>query len=146
MAPLVVRAVNEHDSRLFDESFANLLEAADDLNLNLNGSYLTLDAGFDSEENRRLIENVGMVPVVKPNLRGTKDQETIHQRLDEFEKVKEVYKERYKVERSFAWEDKYRKLVIRYERLQATFMGFRYLAFSMINLRWMIGKSHSYSL
>lgn len=95
MAPLVVRAVNEHDSQLFDESFANLLEVIQDLSLDLTGSRLTLDAGFDSEENRRLIENAGMVPVIKPNLRNTKDQETINQRLEEFKEVEEVYKERH---------------------------------------------------
>ena len=38
------------------------------------------------------------------------------------------------------WEDIYRKLVIRYERLQCTHLGFKYLAYSMINLRWLIGK------
>lgn len=143
---MVVRAVNEHDSQLFDESFANLLEVADELALNLEGSYLTLDPGFDSKGDKEMIEKAGLIPVIKPNLRGTKDQETIHQRLKEFEEAKEIYKERYRIERSFAWEDKYRKLVIRYERLQSTFMGFRYLAYSMINLRWFIGKNHSYSL
>lgn len=146
VSPMVVRAVNEHDSQLFDESFANLLEVADDLGFCLTGSYLTLDSGFDSEENRRKIAEAGLVPVIKPNLRGTKNQETIHQRLEEFEEIEAIYKERHKVERCFAWEDTYRKLVIRYERLQSTFMGFRYLAYSMINLRWFIGKNHSYSL
>lgn len=143
---MVARAVNEHDSRLFDESFANLVETADDAGWNLEHSHLTLDSGFDSEQNHRLIENAGLTPVIKPNFRGTKDQETIHQRLEEFESVEVIYKERHKIERCFAWEDSYRKLAIRYEKLQSTFMGFRYLAYAMINQRWNIGKIHSYSL
>jgi hypothetical protein len=143
---MVVRPVNEHDSRLFDESFANLVETADDLGWNLDHSHLTLDSGFDSEEYHRMIENAGLTPVIKPNFRGTRNQETIHQRLEEFERVEQIYKERCKIERCFAWEDTYRKLVIRYEKLQCTFMGFRYLAYAMINLRGIIGKTHSYSL
>ena len=57
-----------------------------------------------------------------------------------------MYKERCRVERCFAWEDTYRKLVIRYERLHATHLGFKYLAFTMINLRWFLGKNTGNSL
>lgn len=114
---------------------------ADGLSWDLKNSYLTLDSGFDSADNRCSVMNAGMIPVIKPNSRGTKDREKIYQRLDEFEELKDVYEQRYKIERCFAWEDTYRKTVIRYERLQSTFMGFRYLAYSMINFRWFFGKN-----
>lgn len=130
-----VQPVNCHDTALFDESFARLLELTDDLSINLSGSYATMDSGFCSLENRAAVEQAGMIPVIKPNLRGLKNQEKINQILDEFEALKDIYQERYAIERCFAWEDNYRKLVIRYEKLQATFMGFRYLAYSMINFR-----------
>lgn len=116
------------------------MEAADLLELDLAGSYLTLDSGFDSEANRVTIAGQGLIPVIHPNVRGTKDQEKIERAWEVFEPHQDIYKERYKIERSFAWEDVYRRLVIRYERLQATHMGFKYLAYSMINLRWFIGK------
>lgn len=38
-------------------------------------------------------------------------------------------------ERTFAWQDTYRKLVISYDRLKETRKGFRLLAYSMINFR-----------
>jgi len=76
-----------------------------------------------------------MVPVIKPNLRGLKSETRRNERLEEFEKMKEIYKQRFNVEKFFAWEDSYRKLVVRYEKLQCTFNGFRYLAFSMMNFR-----------
>lgn len=60
--------------------------------------------------------------------------------LDEFEEIKDICKERHKAERCFAREDVYRKLAIRYEKLQRAFMGFRYIAYSMINFRWFFGK------
>ncbi|KKP31517.1 MAG: hypothetical protein UR22_C0022G0009 [Parcubacteria group bacterium GW2011_GWC2_32_10] len=135
LAPLVVYPVNHHDNILFDESFCNLLEMADELCLDLCGSYLTLDSGFDCQSNKYQIEFSGLIPVIKPNMRGLKNQDKINLKLDEFALVQEVYLERYKIERCFAWEDTYRKLVIRYEKLQSTFMGFKYLAYSMINFR-----------
>lgn len=140
IAPLTVRAVNNHDSLLFDRSFSNLLDVADLLDLEIKDSFLTLDSGFDAEANKVTIRNNGLIPVIKLNPRGVKDLAKLHQKFEEFDLVKDIYKERYKIERSFAWEDIYRKLVIRYEKLQATHLGFKYLAFSMINLRWFIGK------
>jgi transposase len=135
IAPLVVRAVNVHDSVLFPESLHALMESADLLNLSLVGSYVTLDSGFDSETNRELIRSYEMIPAIKPNHRGTKDTEKREERDEAFRDVEHIYKERHRVERSYAWEDTYRKLVIRYEKLQCTFLGFRYLAYSMMNFR-----------
>lgn len=140
IAPLVVKPVNVHDSKLFYESFNNLLELADLLELDIKGSHFTLDSGFDNEETKSEILFRELNPVIKPNLRGLKDREKINKILDEFEPWEPVYKERHNIERCFAWEDTYRKLAIRYEKLQCTFMGFRYLGYSMINFRSVFGK------
>ena len=113
---------------------------ADLIDINLAGSYLTLDSGFDSEPNRITVRGQGLIPVIYPNPRNTKNPEKLTNLWSEFEPYRDIYKLRYKIERSFAWEDTYRKLVIRYEKLQATHLGFKYLAYSMINLRWFIGK------
>lgn len=146
IAPFVIKPVNVHDTKLFNESFINLLETAYYLNLEIDKSYFTLDSGFDSEVNKAIISEAELIPVIKFNLRGLKDRKKINRILYEFETIEFIYKERYKIERCFAWEDVYRKLVIRYERLQSTFMGFRYLAYSMINSRWFFGKKEGYSL
>lgn len=110
------------------------MEAADLLDLDIQGAHITLDPGFDSMRNKWLIDFHGLVPVIKPNRRNT-PRDLLNAKLDRFETVKHIYKERHKIERIFAWQDTYRKLVIRYEKLQCTFLGFRYLAYSMINLR-----------
>ena len=117
------------------------MDTADLLELDITDAYLTLDSGFDSEANRVTVRGQGLIPVIHPNLRGTKDQRKIDAAWEAFEPYRGVYKERYKIERLFAWEDVYRRMVIRYERLQATHMGFKYLAYSMINLRWFMGKT-----
>lgn len=120
---------------MFPNSLHNLLDFAYYCNLDLSNSYLTLDSGFDSKYNRDLIFDNNIIPVIKPNFRGLKDRIKRYKLLDNFNELKHVYDMRFIIERCFAWEDKYRKLVIRYERLQTMFMGFRYIAFSMINFR-----------
>jgi hypothetical protein len=141
IAPLVARPVNVHDSKLFYESFTNLLEIADLLELKISNSHLTLDSGFDNADTKSEIIFRGLIPVIKPNPRGIKNREKIQKILEEFNALESIYKERYKIERCFAWEDTYRKLAVRYEKLQSTFMGFRYLSYSMINFRWVFGKN-----
>ena len=143
LAPYAIRPVNRHDSQLLKHSFTELLSLADWIGFELRDSFLTLDSGFDDEKNKELIREAGLVPVIKPNLRGLKDREKIFVKLDEFEEVKDVYLTRHTIERCFAWEDSYRKLVIRYETLQCTFLGFRYLAYSMINLRNVFRKKRA---
>lgn len=142
MAPMPFKPVSVNDSILLDESFANLLEVIDDLNLNVpENAGITGDPGFDSKANKNQIIAAGFRPIIKPNLRGLKDRKKINQILDKFEEEKPIYKERYKIERCNAWEDKYRKVVVRYEKLQATAIGFHFLAYSMINFRWVFGKN-----
>ena len=131
--------MNVHDNLLFDTSFTELLESMNRLGISLVDSYLTLDSGFDDGKNRNQIEYSNLIPVIKPNMRGLRDREKINAKRDAFEEVRSIYRERYKIERCFAWEDSYRKLVIRYEILPCTFMGFRYLAYSMVNLRKLFG-------
>lgn len=139
IAPLVVRPVNVHDNVLLPDSIDRFTDFASLIGLELSGSYLTLDSGFDSEHTKWLIRYHDMVPVIKPNRRGTKDEQKLETMYADFNEP--VYKQRYKVERTFAWQDTYRKLVIRYERLEATHTGFKCLAYSMINLRVLFGRN-----
>lgn len=140
IAPFVGSPVNVSDMVLFDRSFTHLLELADDLHWNLSESFITLDAGFYSDFNQSIIRYAGMVPVIRPNPGARKNPAKLARIWNEFYPVAHIYKERYRIERCFAWEDTYRKLVIRYEKLNATFNGFRYLAFSMINFRNVFSK------
>jgi transposase len=94
---------------------------------------LTLDSGFDSQVNRNAIKNQQMTPVIYPNRRNTKQPIAIARKFRWFNR--DIYRERYKVERTFGWQDTYRKLVVSYDRLPAIRKGCRLLAYSMINFR-----------
>jgi transposase len=137
IAPLVVRPVNEHDTILLRKSVDGLADFASLMDLDLAGSYLTLDSGFDSAYNKWLIRSYHMSPVIKPNRRGTKDEQKLETMYEDFNEP--IYQQRFAIERTFAWQDTYRKLVIRYETLEATHTGFKYLAYSLINLRAVFG-------
>lgn len=133
----VAAPVNNHDSVLLPLAVAKLVETTKRLDISLAKIPFTLDSGFDGKVSDLAVRTTGMIPVIKPNLRNTKDKKKITARTRAFKKVEAIYKGRYVVERGFAWEDKYRKLVVRYERLEATFSGFRYLAGTMVNYRTM---------
>ncbi|MBI4975400.1 transposase [Candidatus Peregrinibacteria bacterium] len=137
IAPLVVRPVNEHDSILLPEGIDNLTDFAECIGLDLTGAYFTLDSGFDSSYNKWLIHYHGMIPVIKPNRRGTKDEKKLKMMYEDFSEP--IYKKRFIIERTFAWQDTYRKLTIRYEKLESTHNGFKYLAYSVMNLRVFFG-------
>ena len=117
--------------------FDQLTDLASLVSMDLTGSYVTLDSGFDSEINRQLIRSHNMVPVIRPNRRGTKDEEKLEKMFNDFNEL--IYKKRFAIERTFAWQDTYRKLAHSYERPEATRNGLKYLAYSLVNLRVMFG-------
>ena len=103
------------------------------IGMDLSASALTLDSGFDSKVNHKLIKEQGLIPVIYPNRRNAKTPIVIARKFRWFRK--DIYKDRYKVERTFGWQDTYRKLALSYDKLKETRLGFRYLAYSMINFR-----------
>ena len=125
--------VNMHDSVILPETFTNLIAFTTRSGINLQESAFTLDSGFDSHENKTIIKAHGLTPLIYPNRRNTKAALVIARKFRWFNR--EIYRERYKVERTFGWQDTYRKLSISYDRLKETRMGFRYLAYAMLNFR-----------
>jgi len=125
--------VNQQDIVILPESLSNLVSFATSIGLSLQGTSFTLDTGFDSKKNKDLINEQKLIPVIKPNRRNTKDPIAIALMYSYFDE--ELYKERYKVERTFGWQDTYRRLAISYDILEEIRLGFRHLAYAMINFR-----------
>lgn len=140
MSPLIVEAVNVNDTKLLPASVTGLVDLLQSLDIDVTGSYLTLDPGFDSAENKRVIKSAAMVPIIKPNPRNEQNRRAIGARRGWHTRRCGIYQQRFAIERNYAWEDTYRKLVIRYEVLQVTFLGWRYLASALINFRECFGK------
>jgi len=131
LAPLPVAPVNKADTVLLPEGLKALKRVAKLTGLGLEGAYLNLDGGFDSKANRKAIFNAGMIPNIKENPRNRKATKRGRKRL--FNAAIHALRER--VERTFAWEDKFKRLLLRFEYIQQRHYGMKLMAYTLINLR-----------
>ena len=131
LAPLPVAPVNEADTVLLPEGLKGLKRVAKLTGLVLTGAYLNLDGGFDSKANRKAIFNAGMIPNIKENPRNRIRSKRGRKRW--FNAVIHALRER--VERTFAWEDKFKRLLLRFEHIQQRHYGMKLMAYTLINVR-----------
>jgi hypothetical protein len=127
--------VNKTDMVLFPDGLKALKRVANTTGLVLTGAYLNLDGGCDSQHNRKLIFNAGMIPNIKENPRTRKTTKRGRKRL--FNEA--IHALRAHVERTFAWEDKFKRLLLRFEHVQQRHFGMKLMAYTLINLREFCG-------
>jgi hypothetical protein len=116
---------------LLPEGLKALKKVAKEVGLDFKGAYVNLDSGFDSKHNRKCIFNAGMIPNIKENPRNRKATKRGRKRL--FNEA--LHALRTRVDRTFAWEDKFKRLLLRFERIQQRHYGMKLLAYMLINLR-----------
>ena len=98
----------------------------------IKGSVISLDGVYDCRKNRRAIFNRNMIPNINPNRRGRKNTKRGRKPLFD----KNIFEERLNtIERVFGWEDKFRHLLLRFDRISRVHYAFKTLAYTMINLR-----------
>ena len=135
LAPVPVAPVNATDMVLFPEGLKALKQVAKEVGVDLRGAYLNLDGGFDSAHNRQCIFNAGLMPNITENPRNRKTTKRGRNRL--FNAA--IHALRLCVERTFAWEDKLKRLLLRFERIQQRHYAMKLLGYTMINLRAFCG-------
>jgi transposase len=131
LAPLPMAPVNAADTVLLPAGLKALKRVAKLTGLVLHGSYLNLDGGFDSRRNRKVIFNAGLIPNINENRRNRKSPKRGRKRL--FNQA--IHALRDQVERTFAWEDKFKRLLLRFEHLQRRHYGMKLMAYTLINVR-----------
>ena len=73
-----------------------------------------------------------MIPNIPENKRNRKNTKRGKKRIYSAS----IFKERFwTVERLFAWEDKFKRLLLRFERKSENHFGLKLIAYSMIHLR-----------
>ena len=82
------------------------------------GAPPAMDRAYEGDETRRLVRDIGMTPVVPPKAN----------RKVKWEYDRETYKMRNKIERLFRRFKGYRRFFTRFDKLDATFLGFVNLA------------------
>jgi transposase len=132
IAPFISAPGNRNESPLLREALPRLSQIARAIGMDLQGATVSLDGVYDCRANRKAIFNRGMIPNIPENLRGRKTQKRGRKR--DFDP--DIFEERFRtIERVFAWEDKFRRLLLRFERLSLVHYAFKTLAYTMINLR-----------
>jgi hypothetical protein len=130
-----VAPVNETNMVLLPQGLSALKQVAKQVGLDLRGAYLNLDGGFDSAHNRTCIFNAGLIPNIKENPRNCKTPKRGRNRF--FNAA--IHALRMRVERTFAWEDTFKRLLLRFERNQQRHYGMKLLAYTVMNLRAFCG-------
>lgn len=114
----------------------NVFRQLDQLGLDYTDAFFNGDGGLDTKAARKLLWNRGVRPNIPENKRNRKRVK--RRRKRHFDKA--VYKKRFVCERTFAWIDKFKRLLVRFERKNVYWMGFHFLAFTLINLRNLLAK------
>src|SRR5437870_3025618 len=104
---------------LWPEGLQALKQVAKKVGLALRGASLNLDGGFDSAHNRQCMFNAGLIPNIPENPRNRTRPKRGRKRL--FNAA--IHALRMRVERTFAWEDTFKRLLIRFERIQQRHYG-----------------------
>jgi transposase len=132
IAPFVSAPGNRNESPLLRDALPRLNHMARAIGMDLQGSTVSLDGVYDCRANRKAIFNRDMIPNIPENPRGRKTPK--RGRKLGFNPA--IFEERFRtIERVFAWEDKFRRLLLRFERLSPVHYEFKTLAYTMINLR-----------
>jgi transposase len=127
--------VKETDMVLLPQGLNALKKLAKQVGLDLRGAYLNLDGGFDGAHHRKCIFNAGLLPNITENPRNRKTTKRGRKRF--FNEA--VHALRMRVERTFAWEDTFKRLLLRFEHIQQRHYGMKLMAYTLINLRHFCG-------
>jgi transposase len=120
---------------LLPQGLIALKQVAKEIGGDLRGAYLNLDGGFDSARNRQCMFNAGLIPNIPENPCNRKRTKRGRKRL--FNAA--IHALRMRVERTFAWEDKFKRLLLRFERIQQRHSGMKVMAYTLSNLRAFCG-------
>jgi transposase len=127
-------AGNHNDAYQLKPYLQKAFKALKQLGLEISGAYFNADKAFDTQAARKTCFNHGLIPNIDENKRNRKNAKRGRKRFFN----QEVYKRRFTSERSFAWIDKFRALLLRFDRCETYFLGGHFIAFAMINLRHLL--------
>lgn len=129
-------AGHHHDAFELKPHLQTAFKAMKRLGLSFSGAFFNADSAFDTKAARKVCFNHGVIPNMAENKRNRQVSKRGRRRLFN----PDVYKRRFTSERSFAWMDKFRGVLLRFERRDVYFMAGHFIAFAMINLRHLFAR------
>ena len=124
-------AGNHNDAYALKPHLQSAFKAIKHLGISIAGAYFNADSGFDTQAARKVCFNHHVIPNIAENKRNRKSTKLGRKRLFDVA----IYRARFTSERTFAWIDKFRALLVRFDIKKIYFMGSHFLAFTLINLR-----------
>ena len=119
-----VGSANQHDTQLVKATLASMPK-----NLHYpRMQRMELDAGYDSQEVRVALFNHSYVPQIACNKRKSKITKKVNRYLP-------LTKERWKVERSHSWQNRFRRIFIRWEKKINNYSGLLHFSFAIIIMK-----------
>jgi transposase len=131
LATTEIMAGNHNDAYELKTHLQDAFKAIKRLGVSIERAYFNADSGFDTREARQVCFTHHLLPNIAANKRNRKSAKPGRKRL--FNAT--VYKDRFASERTFAWIDKFRALLVRFDLKKIYFMGSHFLAFALINMR-----------
>ena len=129
-SPLPGAPVQEADLGLRPEGLNALKRVAKRGGVDRKGAYLHRDAGFDATHHRPCMFNAGMISNIPEHPRHRQGTKRGRTRLGN----EAIHALRTRVERTYAWEDHFKRLRLRVAHSQPRHYGMPLLAYTLINL------------
>ena len=120
-------AGNHNDLYPIEDNLKAIFDFLQQADIDTDGLFLNADAGFDSQGVRAYLEGKDIVANIKENPRNGGERDNY---FDE-----ELYERRFIIERTNAWIDGQKALLVRYEKLDVNWVTLHLLAFSLFFLR-----------
>jgi transposase len=124
------QAGNHHDLYEIETLFEQMCVLLQEADIDLRGVFLNADAGFDAEELRKVCAEKEIEVNISENKRNQKESKQDYVYFDE-----QLYKQRFVIERTNAWLDSFKTLLVRYEVKLNTWIADHFMAFVIIFLK-----------
>lgn len=120
-------AGNHHDSYQLVEQVEKMWEELEVIQIRIDGLFLNADSGFDTHEFRDACFIRDIIGNIDQNTRNGDQKDVL---FDE-----ELYQKRFVIERTNAWLDAFKAILIRFETNEINWKALHFLAFIVIFLR-----------
>ena len=122
---------NHNDLYEIVPQFSKMIRELQVQGICVKNSFLNADKGFDSKAFRLACRRRNIMPNIKENNRNRKKIKRGRKR----EFFSNIYNKRFVNERSFAWLDSFRTLLIRFDTTIKSWLNWHYLAFAIILIK-----------
>lgn len=124
------QAGNHNDLFEIQELFEQMCALLQEAGIDLRGVFTNADAGFDAQVVKEVCAQKEIEANISPNPRNEKQITEDYVYFDQ-----ELYKQRYVIERTNAWLDGFKALLVRYEVKIKTWIALHFIAFAVIFIK-----------